>query len=85
MYKGNLLCAIQNVLCRHNVYRCFNKKSDYEKQRSMSNHLSSFAKNITKSPVLSKKKKKNDFGSMLRFMPLQDREFFEVFCHLKRK
>lgn len=41
-------------------------------------------KNISKSPVLTKEKK-HDFESMLRFMPLQDREFFEVFCHLKRK
>lgn len=41
-------------------------------------------KNIPKSPVLFKEKE-NDFESMITFMCLQECEFFEVFCHLKRK
>ena len=48
------------------------------------NVLLPMPKNITKSLALSKEKKE-DFRSMLKFMPLQDREFFEIFCQLKKK
>lgn len=41
-------------------------------------------KNITKSPVLSKEKK-HDLESMLKFMPLQDHEFFLGLSSFKMK
>lgn len=48
MYQENFSCEIQNVLCRHRGYSGFHKRSDYEKQGSMSKHLSSFAKEYHK-------------------------------------
>lgn len=77
--RETLSCAIQNVLCKHIVYRGFHKKSDQDDQGPMS-----ICRIISQS-ILFFLNKRKVFESLLRFMPLQDRKNFAVFCHLKRK
>lgn len=60
------------------VYRGFHKNQNMRSKDSGPYIYFPLPNNITKSPVRSKEKK-IIFESLLRYIPLKDREFFEVF------